>query len=88
MNMTTVQELDAQHEAEVKAKHDMQDWLAVQGAVYSLNYIKATDNSPSTALHALNAVRALIARGNYSHTPYAVTALEHLDDAINLLDIS
>jgi len=81
-------DLAEQHEADIKERHEMDAWRAGQSVVGALNYIKQVDFTEATALSILVNLRKKLQDANFSHTTPAVEAIEFLDNAIDVLDIS
>ncbi len=81
-------DLAEQHEADLKERQEMESWRAGQTVVCALNYIKQVDFTEAVALSILINLRAKLQKANFSHTKPAVEAIEFLDNAIDVLDIS
>lgn len=80
-------DLTEQHEADVKARQEMEAWRAGQTVVASLNYIKPVDFTEAVALSILINLHAKLCASNFSHTKAAREAIEFLGNAIDVMDI-
>lgn len=73
---------------EVKERQEMEAWRAGQTVVTSLNYIRRVDFTEAVAVSILVNLRKKLQDASFNHTRPAAEAIEFLDNAIDVLDLS